>query len=174
MPNQLRNQIEALLFISGCPLKAKKIAKILNISAQTAQTALEALYLEYLNKNSGLAILKNQDSFEMTTSAPHSQIIQKFLKKEQTAELTKPSLETLTVIAYRGPLTKAELDLIRGVNSALILRNLMIRGLIEEIFDHKLKMEKYQVSLEFLKCLGLPNRENLPDFDKLSKMELAI
>lgn len=174
MFNFLKNQIESLLFISGCPLSAKKIAKFLEITAKSAESILESLYLEYLNNNRGITILKNHNNYEMTTNPKNSQIIQKFFKKERTSELTKPSLETLTVIAYKGPLTKAELDLIRGVNSALILRNLLVKGLIEEIYDSKLKIEKYQVSMEFLKCLGLNSRETLPDFERLARVELAI
>ena len=92
------------------------------------------------------------------------------MRGEQVGELTRPSLESLTIIAYRGPITKAELEMIRGVNCSMILRNLLIRGLIRE---EKGKTESvFRVSLEFLRWLGVQQASDLPDYDKLSGSDL--
>jgi len=73
----------------------------------------------------------------MTTAKESSEIVEKFLKEELTGEMTRPQLETLTIIAYRGPMTKMEIEQIRGVNCSLILRNLLMRGLVEAKLDKK-------------------------------------
>ena len=77
-------------------------------------------------------------------------------------ELSRPSLEALTILAYRGPLTRPELEQIRGVHSSLILRNLLLRGLIEEKEDARLGQPLYSVTLDFLRHIGLASVEELP------------
>ncbi len=86
------------------------------------------------------------------------------MKKEASGPLTRPSLETLAVIAYRGPVTKPEIEQIRGVNCAIILRNLLIRGLIEEREDTTRLQNVYTVSVDFLRELGLHNLDELPKY----------
>ena len=82
-------------------------------------------------------------------------------------------METLTVIAYRGPISKGELEIIRGVSCGLILRNLMIRGLIDEEVDSKIKQSKYRISMEFARHLGLPSVESLPEYERLHSHEVV-
>ena len=90
---------------------------------------------------------------------------------ETTGELTRAALETLTIVVYRGPIGRAELEQIRGVNCAIILRNLLIRGLVtSEARKEKLETV-YQVSLDFLKFLGLRTPQELPDYEKLNSSE---
>ena len=96
-------------------------------------------------------------------------MVKKFIKSEISDELTKPALETLTIIAYRGPISKAELEIIRGVNCSLILRNLLMRGLIEAGEDRKKMVVLYNITFEFLKYLGLNQLSDLPDFEKLNR-----
>ena len=87
------------------------------------------------------------------------------VKEEVYSELTQPQLEALTIIAYRGPITKLELETIRGVNCSLILRNLLVRGLIEEKDDAVKLQPVYSVSLEMLRHLGIHGVSELPDFE---------
>ena len=98
-------------------------------------------------------------------------VIQEFIKDETTGELSKPSLEALTIIAYRGPVAKIDLDRIRGVNCALILRNLLIRGLIEGKFDKKKNETYYTVTFDFIRFLGLNKINDLPDYVRLHQDE---
>ena len=107
----------------------------------------------------------------MTTTPRVSSVVKKFLKDETTGELTKAALETLSIIAYRAPITKYELEQIRGVNCSLILRNLLIRGLIEEDKDPQTKNIVYKLSFDFLKFLGIKEVKELPDFEKLNSDE---
>jgi segregation and condensation protein B len=105
----------------------------------------------------------------MVTSPETSEFIKKYIKDETTGDLSRPSLETLTIIAYRGPISKTDLDRIRGVNCALILRNLLVRGLIESKDDKDSEEVFYNASLEFLKFLGVNRVDELPDYEKLHK-----
>ena len=96
-------------------------------------------------------------------------MVQEFIKDETSGELTRPSLEALTVIAYRGPVSKIDLDRIRGVNCALILRNLMLRGLVEAKNDKKKSETYYNITLDFIRFLGISDIKELPDYERLSK-----
>ncbi len=103
----------------------------------------------------------------MVTSGESSGLVREFIKDETTGELTRPSLEALTIIAYRGPVSKTDIDRIRGINCSLILRNLLIRGLIEAKRDNKRNETYYDLSFDFLRHLGLNNIKELPDYEKL-------
>lgn len=164
--NQLEHQIESLLFIAGKPLSVRKLADMLHAKPSEITTAADSL-LERYKEDKGIHVMRVDDNYQMATSPAQADLIETFIKSEQTGELTKPSLETLTIIAYRGPITKAELEQIRGVNCSLILRNLLIRGLIEAGFDRKLKVTVYQVTLQFLEFLGVSTTRDLPEYEKL-------
>ena len=165
----LKSQIESLLFTSGRPMSIKKISDLLKIDKEDIKKALEELKLSLEERNSGLILVSQGEKVELATNPENSEVIRKFLKDERTGELTRPSLESLTIIAYRGPITKVELEMIRGINCSLILRNLMIRGLIEEKADKKKGIPVYSVTMDFIKYLGLSEISQLPDYEKLKK-----
>jgi len=167
----LKAKIESLLFIATHPLSLNKIAEYTGGAKDEVKSELENLFNEYQQGNKGINIQKIGSNYQMVTNAENSKLIAEFLKEEITGELTPASLETLTVIAYRGPITKAELELIRGVNCSIILRNLLIRGLIEEIEDKKNMVMTYQISFDFMKHLGISEAGQLPDYDKLNSQE---
>lgn len=165
----IKKAIESLLFISHKPLTANEIAKAVDVDKKEAQELLEMIFNEYNERESGIKIIKLEDKYQMSTSGESSEVVSKFIKSEITGELTRPSLETLTIIAYRGPISKAELELIRGVNCGLILRNLLMRGLIESREDKSREITVYSITFDFLKFLGLEKIEDLPDFEKLNR-----
>mgnify|MGYP001329826078 CR=1 FL=1 len=178
--SDLKSQIESLLFTASKPLSVAKIAELLEVSKPEAKEALNALTKQYADEKRGIQITKNLFSYQMTSSPDASKVIKKFLKDEISGELTPPSLEALTVIAYRGPLRKEEIEKIRGVNCSLILRNLLLRGLVEAHDGKELKKEKdsyisgetyYAVTFEFLRFLGLNETNQLPDYEKLRHNE---
>lgn len=166
-----KNLIESLLFISGKPVSIKKLTEILKKDKKEVIEAAEELINEYNIDEKGIHIQKTATSYQMATSPQATYIIKDFVKAEQTGELTRPSLETLTIVAYRGPITKAELEQIRGVNCSLILRNLLIKGLIESKEDNEKMATVYYITFDFLKYLGLDKVEDLPDFKKLNSDE---
>jgi segregation and condensation protein B len=167
--NNLESKIESLLFISGRPMSARELAELVKSDSKEIEAAAEKLLAMKKESGSGTQILKNGSSFQMVTAPENAAMIQDFIKDETTGELSRPSLETLTIIAYRGPISKTDLDRIRGVNCSLILHNLLVRGLIDSKEDKK-KMEiYYTATFDFLKFLGLNEVKELPDFERLNK-----
>ncbi|MFH1457393.1 MAG: SMC-Scp complex subunit ScpB [Patescibacteria group bacterium] len=167
----IKNKIESILFISNKPLSVKQLADLVDIGKVETETVLESLKEEYNKNNRGIKIIEHDGKIQMATDDGSSEVIQKFLKQELTGEMTRPQLEALTIIAYRGPITKMELEQIRGVNCSLILRNLQIRGLIEACLDKRIKTTVYNVTPDFVRFLGITNISQLPDYEKLSNHE---
>ncbi|MEI6627081.1 MAG: SMC-Scp complex subunit ScpB [bacterium] len=167
--NQIKNRAESLLFISHKPLSVKELTKLLEVNEAEMANALMLLEQEYVVRAGGIQLMKLEDKYQMTTAGDSAEVVGKFIKSEMTGELTKPSLETLTIIAYRGPVSKAELEVIRGVNCSMILRNLLMRGMIEGKEDVARGITLYSVTFDFLKYLGLNKLTDLPDYEKLNR-----
>lgn len=167
----IKSQIESLLFISAKPMSARQLANLVGRPVREVEAAGNELAEYYKASKSGVQIIKNGSDYQMASSPENAKLVQEFIKDETTGELTRPSLETLTVIAYRGPISKIDLDRIRGVNCALILRNLLIRGLIEAKSDKKKNEIYYNVTFNFIRFLGINDIKELPDYEKLSKSD---
>ncbi|MBL7141744.1 SMC-Scp complex subunit ScpB [Patescibacteria group bacterium] len=174
--SKLKSAIESLLFIANRPLTKKELSKIIGQKVKDIEEVLKELIDEYSGKNGGVKIIQNGQEFQMVTNPANSSIIQKFLKEEVNRELTPASLETLSIIAYRGPIKRDELEQIRGVNCSIILRHLLIKGLIiEEPSSGKASAGKdsdkqiYNVSLDFIRHLGINNLKELPDYERLNQ-----
>lgn len=167
----LSSKLESLLFISSKPLSIKELAELVESKPKEVEEALELIANEYKEQARGFILIKNNSQYQLTTAPENAELISKFLKEETSGELSNPSLEALTIIAYRGPLTKLELERIRGVNCSLILRNLLIRGLVEEKVDKQKNETFYSVTLDFIKFLGISSIEDLPDYEKLHRSE---
>lgn len=167
---ELLGKIESILFVASKPLSIKQISKATGVKSSEIEEVLEILKMKY-NKESGINILFEGDKIQMASNPDNLDVIEGFIKDETTGELTKPQLETLTVIAYRGPITRPELEQIRGVNCAIILRNLMLRGLIEEADSKDKLMPVYNISFEALGHLGISSVNQLPDYEELNKHE---
>lgn len=165
----IKNQLESLLFISHKPLAVSELVKLTESKKEAVEEALKELSEKYQAQAGGVELLKLEDKYQLATSGDNSELISKFLNTEVTGELTRPSLETLTIIAYRGPISKVELELIRGVNCSLILRNLLLRGLIDTREDKDKATTVYAITFDFLKHLGLKTVEELPDFERLNR-----
>jgi segregation and condensation protein B len=166
MPN-LEAKIEALLAVSPRALNIKKISELTEASKDDVREAATALAERLKSVGSGLTLVRVDDELRLGSSPEASAVIEKFVKDETTGELTRPQLETLTVIAYRGPVGKAELEQIRGVNCTIILRNLMMRGLIDEEILNGLP--NYRVSMDFMHFLGVGSIAELPDYEILRR-----
>ena len=165
----LTAQIEALLFISHKPLSLHKLAELTGTEEEDVKKALSLLRLRYQEKTSGLHLVEIGKKYQLMTKGEVREIVERFTKDELTADFTRPQLETLTIICYRGPLTKRELEKIRGVNCSLVLRNLLMRGLVETVEEKGSPEVKYQVTMEFLRFLGVDSPHQLPDYQELSE-----
>ncbi|MFA5991602.1 MAG: SMC-Scp complex subunit ScpB [Candidatus Doudnabacteria bacterium] len=163
---QLAKTLEALLFVAAKPFKAKELAKILELDVKEIETALGALC--ELRKESGIVVLNNNGEYQLSTNSAYSTQVKNFLNAELREKLTDATVEVLAIIAYRQPISKAEIEAIRGVNSQYSLRNLLMRGLIEKVSNpHDARSFLYQTTTEFLMHLGLTNVSELPEFEKL-------
>lgn len=161
----LENQIEAVLFWKGEPVKIKKLADILNTDEISIKLGLDKLE-ESLNGHRGLILQRKDDEVSLATGKEVGPIIEKITKEELVKDLGKAGLETLAIIIYKGPVTRAEIDYIRGVQSNFILRNLSIRGLIEKITNPKDQRSfLYQPTFELLSYLGLSKLEEMPELE---------
>lgn len=167
----LTTKLEAILFAVAKPIAIAQLQKQLSVSEEILSEAIEQMVKQYNTPSSGIHLLEHDGKIQFISNPEMGDDVAVFLKKEASGPLTQPSLETLAVIAYRGPVTKPEIEQVRGVNCSLILRNLLIRGLIEEQEDKERLQSVYQVSADFLRELGVHSRQELPEFETFHQNE---
>lgn len=168
-------QLETLLFASGFPQDIDHIAKTLDIPTDDVLSAIDALETRYRSPESGLTMMRLGNSVQLGTKGEHALVIERLRKGELEETLSRAMLETLSVIAYRAPVTRADIDAIRGVNSNFTLRHLLIRGLIErEGNPHDSRGYIYRPTFDFLKVIGVEKITDLPEYDSLSTDDRLI
>lgn len=156
-------QIEALLFYKAAPQKKRALLTFFGVSDEEFTAALNVLR-ERLQ--SGATRLVETDVEILLTTAPElSEFISKIRKEDLAGDIGKAGAETLAIVLYREPITRAEIDRIRGVNSSFILRNLLTRGLLvrESITGQGYQ---FRVSTKLLQHLGVTNKQELPQFSE--------
>ncbi len=164
--NQLTSQIESLLFVSSKPLSTKQLAKFTGSSEEAVINSLQEL--GQIRANSGVILLDTGSEFQFATHSDNSNIVKDFLNSDLRESLTDATTEVLAIIAYRQPISKAEIESIRGVNSQYSIRALLMRGLIEKVANpNDSRSSLYQITTEFLQQLGLTSINDLPSFDEL-------
>lgn len=169
----LKSIIESILFIYGEPLALEKIAKIVKSEEEEIKRALAELKKDY--QKSGLAILEKDGSYQLGSNPENTQYIKELVKNEFSEELSRAAVETMAIIAYKGPLTRLEIEYIRGVNSSFIIRNLLMRGLVERMENPKdARSYLYKVGFDFLKHLGVMRLEDLPRYQEFKKETMGF
>ena len=164
----LDKKIEAILFWKGEPMKLKKLADMFDVSVHDIQFGINTLKEGLQNR--GVALIEKEDEVMLATAPEFGEIIENLTKEELSKDLGKASLETLSIVLYQGPIKRSEIDYIRGVNSQFILRNLLVRGLIDKITDPKdARTFVYKPSFELLAHLGVKNIEELPEYEAVRK-----
>ncbi len=161
----LENTIEALLFFKNESVTTSWLSKAVQKSEQEIEEALAVL--EAHLRSRGIVLQRNGKEVALKTSPDAATLIETFSKEEMTKELTPSALETLSIIAYRGPLAKKEIDYIRGVNSGFILRNLLIRGLIEKEEGREGRSIVYKPTLDLLSQLGISSLDQLEEYKEV-------
>jgi len=170
----LKSKIESLLFVSNKPLSVKQLARWTKLDTKDVEQVIEELRQEYNQSERGIQIIENNKHWQMVSNGKNAEIVQAFLKDEMTGELTQPALETLAIITYQGPITKHAMEQIRGVNCSLILRNLMIKGLVEICSKDEEGFPIYNITFDFLRYLGVNDVRELPDFERLHNNENLV
>jgi len=161
--------IEVLLFVAGEPLSLNKISQILEIKPQLARNLIFELKKEYWEAEKGIDIIEIANGYEMVTRHEYSPWINRLKKQRRESKLSTSALESLAIIAYKQPITRIEIDNIRGVNSIGVIQTLLEKKLIKVIGRKEVagKPLVYGTTSEFLKIFGLPNLSALPQLDEL-------
>jgi len=168
MALSLSAQIEAILFYKAEPLSLKRLSQILKKSEEEIKENIIILKKDLHER--GLTILEWEDEITLGTSKEVSELVETLVKDEFVKDLGKAGLETLSIILYQGPISRSDIDYIRGVNSNFILRNLLVRGLIERIENPKDQRSfLYKPTLELLSYLGVSSIKELPDYELVKK-----
>lgn len=168
---KLRSIIESLLFVSGEPMKLARIAKICEVPKENVATEIEALNAEYNTSQRGLSIVKKDDLVQLATNPGNAEFVSQLVSGELGSELSRSALEVISIVAYRGPITRSQIELIRGVNCSYVLRSLLVKGLVERKETADTRGYLYEISFDFLKSLGITGVQELPEWESLSKNE---
>lgn len=165
--------LEALLFTSGEPLSFSRLAKIIGGTAAETRKAIDDLGSRYAHDaGSGLQLIVKDNQVVLATKNEIAPIVQEFIKSTMQENLSKAALEVLAIIAYRAPITRSEIEAIRGVNCHFTLRNLLLRDLIERAGNPEDgRGYVYRPSFKLLEHLGLGAPSELPDYAVLSQDE---
>jgi segregation and condensation protein B len=167
--DQLQSIIESLLFVSGDPVKISKIVKITNEKQEYIEEILLIMADEYLKGSRGLMLFKKNDEVQLVSKPENASFVEQLVKNELQDSLSSAALEVVSIIAYRGPISKTEIESIRGVNCSYTLRNLLLRGLIQRGDNPRDNRGfVYSITFDFLKKLGIANVEKLPEYGILS------
>jgi segregation and condensation protein B len=165
---KIKKGIEAILLIQGEPISFKKLAQILNSSVFEIAEGVSLLKKDYENR--GINLMEDEEKVQFVTASSEAKILEEYLLKDLKGKLSRAALETLTIIAYRAPISRPRIEAIRGVNCTFSLRSLLIRNLIERFPDpQNLRTFLYKPSLNLLKFLGVNKKEDLPQYAELSK-----
>ncbi len=159
-------QIESILFWKGEPIKLKKLADMLQKPIDEIDQVLEKLVTNLQSR--GLTIVRLEDEVSLGTHPDMSEMIMAWTREEITRDLGRAGLETLAIILYKGPVARSEIDYVRGVNSQFILRNLIVRGLVERVTNPSDERSYlYKPTFDLLSHMGLSRIEDLPEFDAM-------
>lgn len=187
----LARAIEALLFAAHKPLTAKEITETLrgagaeddfapnefaNVKSAEVAAAIEQLKVEYIQNEHGFLLVEKAEGFQLTSDAKYARWVRGLFPAAKPARLTSPALETLAIIAYRQPITRADVEAVRGVTIDSVLQTLMERGLVKisgraEIPGRPLL---YETTEFFLDHFGLRNLDELPNVEELRTRHLPV
>jgi len=160
--HQVRSLLESLLFVADEPVAVSQLAKVLEVEVKSIEEALERLRAEYSQR--GVRIQRKGERVQMVTAPEAAPHIERFLGLQLSGKLSTAALETLAIIAYQQPITRAQIEAVRGVNCDGVLRTLTSKGLIEEIgrLEQAGRPILYGTTFEFLQYFGLQDLAELP------------
>ena len=162
--SELESSIEALLFYAGDIISQKRLCEICNAEAFSIHMAINGLNEYYGKSNSGIEIIEVDDGYQMCTSPKHTEMIQLYRQKPVKNLLTQALIETLAIVAYSQPITRTQIEDIRGVRCEHAISRLIEYGLIEEVGRLNVigRPILFGTTNEFLRHFGFKNLEELP------------
>ena len=168
----MKGIIEGLLYVQGdLGLTLTQVSEILDIDEEEAKKLVLSLKQDYIDEDRGLRINYLGNSFKLTTKEEHKEYFKKLLENPKNNILSSQALETLAIIAYNEPITRLDIDEIRGVDSVYVVRRLLAKGLIKECgrSDKPGHPILYKTTDEFLDYFGLSSKEDLPKIEVLEE-----
>lgn len=161
---EMKSIIEALLFTWGDPLELKDISKILDVSRRDIKLILQEMIEDFDYNRRGLKIIRVDDAYQLSTRPEHYDYVKKLNPIYDKKDLSNPALETLSIIAYKQPVIKSDIEHLRGVKSDSVIKTLLERKLIEETgrLDRIGRPIIYGTTDEFLRAFGLETLDELP------------
>lgn len=180
--NEALAMIEAVLFAHGDPITLDKLSEATEIDLEELPKLIDQLERGYNVRESGLRILRLNDGYQLATRQEYGEAVKKALETKRQAPLSQAAMESLSIIAYNQPVTKAFVEQVRGIDSSSVVNTLVERGLLEEAERLELpgRPIAYRTTDTFLRCFGLsslaelppiPNQEGQLDFDELAELE---
>ena len=165
--NSLKSAIEALLFASGDPLSLQDLVNHLEEKSKIIEIIIQEMIEEYENSNRGIKLICIKGSYQLVTKSENADYIQKLLKKNKRQSLSQASIESLAIVAYKQPITRIDIDEIRGVKSESAIQKLIERDLIKEIGRLEVPGRPilYGTTEEFLRQFELKDLKDLPSLD---------
>jgi len=171
---EAKSIIESLLFISGEPMTVDSIKKIIEIDKKKIEALVKELISDYSLRNAGLLVIEVAEGVQMVTNPASSPYIKKLISTAVPTKLSQPSIETLSIIAYKQPIIKAEIEAIRGVNSDGVVKTLLERRMIKILGRKEVpgRPLMYGTTKEFLQYFGLKDLTEMPTLKELSDVEI--
>ncbi len=174
LPLPLTAMVEALLFVSSEPVPVLQIAEALGVKLDVVEQALAEIRDGADNVVRGVRLQRKGDRVQLTTQPEAAPWIERFLGLDLTSRLSKPALETLSIIAYQQPVTRAQIEQVRGVNCDGVLSTLLNKGLIEEVgrLETAGRPIQYGTTFAFLQHFGLRSLEDMPQLQPVEEAML--
>ncbi len=165
--------LEALLFVLGDPAPVERIAAAFELPVERIESALQTLQAQLQSR--GIRLQRHRDAVQLVSNPAAADVIEAYLGLDLSARLSRAALETLAIIAYRQPITRPQIEAIRGVSSDGVIRTLLNRGLIEEVgrLEQAGRPILYGTTFEFLQYFGLSSLDELPPLDGEVEAQLA-
>ena len=173
-PLSLSALVESLLFVSPAPLSVTQIAKVLDVPARTIEKEIELL--ENVYQERGICIQRFQGKVQLVSAPQAAPYIEVLLGLDSSYRLSNAALETLAIIVYKQPITRPQVESIRGVNSDGVIKSLLAKGLIEEVGRAETpgRPALYSITSDFLQHFGLKSLDELPNLEEAGELELEL
>jgi len=171
--NEVESAIEAILFVSGEPVRISRIADVLGVAVNEIELAADRLRDNYSFVRRGIRLVRLEDTLQLCSSPEYADYIRKALETRKPPQLSQPALEVLSIIAYFGPVTKAYIEQIRGVDSAYTVGLLQERGLIDACgrLAAPGRPMLFRTNHNFLRTFGLESLKELPDLPQVEGVD---
>jgi segregation and condensation protein B len=161
---RLEPALEAILLVTDEPVSETTLAQVLEVARQDVAAALRRLADSYAEQGRGFDLREVAGGWRFYTRAEFAPVVERFVSDGQEVRLTQAALETLAVVAYRQPVSRAQVSAVRGVNCDGVMRTLMLRGLVAEAgTDHETGATLFQTTTYFLERLGIASLDKLPE-----------